>query len=612
MRFSLLGPLEVTTDAGPLPIRAKRLRALLAILLLHAGQVVPIERIVDGIWPEEPPRSVVENIRTYVSQLRSMLEGAAGRRRRLESHPGGYRLLADPEELDLLRFTSLAADGRRALQMGDCSGAAMLLTEALELWRGAPLPELDLGPAIRAKTLALEEQRWRIQLDWITARLALGEHAELVPTMRELLGERPLDEGLWCGLVTALYSLGRTGEALAALAEARKTCVEELGIEPGPELRRLHAAVLKGDELAGGHRATPAALRDRGTLHQLPPSGPAFVGREEELSTIRQLAQGRGRDRLRVVVLSGPPGVGKSTTAVAAAMDVQAWFPDGQLYLDLHGSNGSPLEVAEAVACLLGAFDIRREAMPEGISRRRSLYRSLLARRRMLILLDDAADEDQVLPLIPGPGPSLVIVTSRRWLGQVDADGRLGLEPLSLEEAVRMLGSIVGAERVEREPAASRAIVEACGRLPSAIRIAGTRLAARPKHPLLVLAERLSARTRLLDELSLNGFSMRRQLEPSYRTLDPRMQLCFRVLSVLNPNNITAAGVGELLRLPVHAADRALEGLVHEGLLSPGLTYQGIPTYWMPTVLHTYAWELHAVEGAQLVGGRKAVNGGDA
>lgn len=597
MRFNLLGPLEVTTDAGPLPIRAKRLRALLAILLLHTGQVVPIERIVDGIWPEEPPRSVVENIRTYVSQLRSMLEGAAGRRRRLESHPGGYRLVADPEELDLLRFTSLAADGRRALQMGDCSGAAMLLSEALELWRGAPLPELDLGPTIRAKTLALEEQRWRIQLDWITARLALGEHAELVPALRELLGERPLDEGLWCGLVTALYSLGRTGEALAALAEARKTCVDELGIEPGPELRRLHAAVLKGDELAGGHRAAPAALRNRGTLHQLPPSGPAFVGREEELSTIRRLAQGRGPDRLRVVVLSGPPGVGKSATAVAAAVDVQAWFPDGQLYLDLHGSNGSPLEVSEAVACLLGAFDIGREAMPEGVSRRRSLYRSLLARRRMLILLDDAADEDQVLPLIPGPGSSLVIVTSRRWLGQVDADGRLSLEPLSLEEAVRMLASLVGDERVEGEPAASRAIVEACGRLPSAIRIAGTRLAARPKHPLLVLAERLSARGHLLDELSLNGFSMRRQLEPSYRTLDPRMQRCFRVLSVLNPNNITAAGVGELLRLPVHTADRALEGLVHEGLLSSGLTYQGIPTYRMPTVLHTYAWELHAVEG---------------
>ncbi len=229
MRFYLLGPLEVTTSAGPLPIRAKRLRALLAILLLNTGKVVSIDRIVDGIWPEEPPRSVVENIRTYVSQLRSLLYEASDRGR-LESHPGGYRLLTEPEELDLLRFNSLAADGRRALQLGDHSSATVLLGEAMELWRGAPLPELDLGPAMRAKTIALEEQRWAVQTDWINARLALGEHAELAATLRELIGERPLDEGLWCCLVTALYAMGRTGEALAAFAEARQTFLDELGI----------------------------------------------------------------------------------------------------------------------------------------------------------------------------------------------------------------------------------------------------------------------------------------------------------------------------------------------------------------------------------------------
>jgi DNA-binding SARP family transcriptional activator len=603
MRFYLLGPLEVMTSSGPLPIRAKRLRALLAILLLNAGQVVSIDRIVDGIWPEQPPRSVVENIRTYVSQLRSLLHRASDRRR-LESHPGGYRLVADLEELDLLRFTSLAAHGRHALQVGDYASATVLLGEAMELWRGAPLPELDLGPAIRAKTVALEEQRWRVQIDWINARLALGEHAELAATLRELIGERPLDEGLWCCLVTALYSMGRTGEALAAFAEARQTFVNELGIEPGPELRKIQAAVLRGDEVVSAHRfASGGALQGGATPHQLPAaSGPAFVGRQEELAQVRQLVEEAtpGPGRPRVVLVSGPPGVGKSATAVAAASAVRSSFPDGQLYLDLKGSTGSPLEVADAVASLLSGFGIKPEAIPDGVSRCRSLYRSMLARRRMLLLLDDAADADQVVPLIPGPGRSLVIVTSRRWLGCVEADAHIGLEPLACQEALAMFGSIVGPERVEEEPGASMAIVEACGRLPSAIRIAGARLAARPKHPLRVLAERLTTQDRLLDELSLNGLSMRRQLEGSYQTLEPGMQKCFRVLSVFNPNNITAADLGELLRLPVHAADRELEGLVHEGLLSPGMTYQGIPTYWMPTVLHTYARERLAIEGPKL------------
>jgi DNA-binding SARP family transcriptional activator len=602
MRYCLLGPLEVTTSTGPVPIRAKRLRALLAILLLNTGQVVSIDRIVDGIWPEEPPRSVVENIRTYISQLRSLLY-AASDRRRLESHPGGYRLLADPEELDLLRFNSLAADGRRALQLGDCSSASVLLGEAMALWRGSPLPELDLGPAIRAKTIALEEQRWSVQIDWINARLALGEHAELVGTLRELIGERSLDEGLWCCLVTALYSMGRTGEALAAFAEARLTLVGELGIEPGPELRKVQAAMLRGDELVRPPQfASSALLYHNGAPHQLPATASGFVGRGEELRHVRQLVeQGDPRpERPRVVLVSGPPGVGKSAMAFAAAAAVKGAFPDGQLYLDLRGSTGGALDVADALAGLLNGFGVGTESIPQGLNRCRSLYRSLMARGRMLVLLDDAADAEQVIPLIPGPGRILLIVTSRRRLAGVEADVHLSLAPLTADEALSMLRTILGQDRVDLELAASRAIVDACARFPSAIRIAGERLAARPKHPLQVLADRLRSQDRLLDELSLNDLSMRRLLDVSYRTLDPGMQKCFRVLSEFNPDNITAAGLGELLRLSVHTADRELEGLVHEGLLSPGITYEGIPTYWMPTVLHAYARERLAIEGPHL------------
>jgi len=602
MRFYVLGPLEVMTSAGPVPIRAKRLRALLAILLLNSAQVVSIDRIVDGIWPGQPPRSAVENIRTYISQLRALLHRASGTTR-LESHPGGYRLLTDLEELDLLRFTTLAADGRQALQLGDYASAAVLLGEAIELWRGAPLPELELGPAVRAKTIALEEQRWRVQVDWISARLALGEHAELVATLRELIGERPLDESLWCCLVTALYSMGRTGEALSAISDARHTFVTELGIEPGPQLRKIQAAVLGGEEVLGTPRLGSAGpVPGLGTPHQLPASGPGFVGREEELRRVRRLVEkvhSGPAEHVPVVLLSGPPGVGKTATAVAAATEVRSAFPDGQLYVDLRGSTGEALSAADAVANLLNGFGIKPEAIPDSVDRCRSLYRSLLAERRVLVLLDDAAHADQVLPLVPGPGRSLLIVTSRRWLAGVGADAHLSLEPLTTGQALRMLGTAAGPERVESEPAASSAIVEACGRLPQAIRIAGARLAARPNHPLQVLADRLAAEDHLLDELSLDGLCLRELFASSYQSLDPATRSCFRSLGALDSANITAAGLGELLDLPVHAADRELERLVHEGLLSPGLTDHGVPNYYLPTVLHTYARERLAVEGPE-------------
>jgi hypothetical protein len=218
----------------------------------------------------------------------------------------------------------------------------------------------------------------------------------------------------------------------------------------------------------------------------------------------------------------------------------------------------------------------------------------------MLVVLDDAADAGQVAALIPGPGPSLVIVTSRRWLAGVEADAHLNLEPLAAAEALDMLGSVVGMARVHRELGAAMSIVEACGRLPSAIRIAGARLAARPNHPVQVLADRLGVADRLLDELNLTGLSMRDLCDVSYRGLDPFAQKCFRTLSLFNSNNITAAGLGELLQLPVHAADRELERLVHEGLLSSGPTHRGTPRYYLPTVLHAFARERLAVEGPEL------------
>lgn len=604
MKYYVLGPLKVAANADQIIIRAKRLRTVLAILLLHPSAIVSMDRMIDGVWPAEPPQSAVENIRTYIWHLRSLLH-EAGSDGRLESHPGGYRLLTEPEELDLLRFNTLAAEGRRALHRGNPAGAAVLLEQAIGLWRGDALPELELGPAIRAKAAALDEQRRYVELDWINARLALGEHAEMVAVLRQLTAERPLDEGLWRYLVVALYSMGRTAEALSAYAEARRNLVTELGLEPGPELRKVQVAILSGKEVAevplGG--VTTGLQGTRTIPRQLPASDPGFVGRQAALADVRRLAEEirfQGTERKAVVTMSGPPGVGKSATAVAAATALRSGFPDGQVYVDLRGSTGWPLGAADALASVLDGFGLQPEAIPEGMDRRRALYRSLIAERRMLILLDDAATTSQVTPLIPGNGQSLLLVTSSRRLAGVDADVRISLEPLSSEEAMCMLGQIAGRERVCSEPAAAQSIVEACGRLPLAIRIAGARLAARPEHPLWMFGERLCMEDHVMDELTLDGLAMRDRLDAGYLALDPSAQRCFRILGRLGLNTITAVSVGELLQLPPHAADRELERLVHEGLLIPGIMHRSAPRYHMIGLLHVYARERLAAEGADL------------
>ncbi|TYK52423.1 AfsR/SARP family transcriptional regulator [Actinomadura decatromicini] len=597
MRYYVLGPLEVVGPGGlPIVINAKRIRALLAILLLHPGRVVTLDRIIDGIWDDAPPRSAVENVRTYTCQLRTILRGS-GHRDRLDSHPGGYRLHTHPEELDLQRFTTLVGNGQLALRSGGYANAVTLLGDAIGLWRGTPLAELELGAEMRAKTVALEELRWQAQTDWINARLALGERAGLVAPLQELIGERPLDEGLWCSLVMVLHAIGRTSEALAAFAQARERLVRELGVEPGPALRKVHAAVLEGaavlDVAWPERRWTTSAVL---TPRQLP-GAPTLIGRDAEVARVRALVDRTDRgavDHVPTVLVSGVPGVGKSATAVAAGRAVCGAHPDGEIYLDLRGSTAEPRSPSDAIAELLGTLGLMPEAIPRTWDGRQALYRSVLAERRALIVLDDAADANQVISLLPGLGRSLLIVTSRRWLVGIRADVHLALEPLSVSAAVQMLSHLIGVDRTEREYAAATAIVEACGRLPAAIRIVGARLAARPRHPLRFLAENLRDGERVLDELVVDGMSLRRLFDTSRQALDPACRRAFGMCGRLASDRITAADLGAALGLPAFAADRLLERLVHEGLLISREPESGVPTYHLPRILGLYARECFA------------------
>lgn len=599
MKFYILGPLKVASSGGIVAVKGKRLGAVLGILLLHPSAIVPMERIIEGVWSEAPPRSAVENIRTYVWQLRSLVHGTDGVER-LESHPAGYRLRAEPEELDLLRFGTLAAGGSRALRRGNVSAASVLLEQALSLWRGDVLSELDLGPVIRAKADALHEERRQIELDWIGARLALGEHADMVSVLRKLIGERPLDEDLWCHLVTTLHVTGRSGEALSAYARAREILITELGIEPCAKLQKVHAAVLAGREMPHfsplGVTVRPWAMR--AVPRQLPAGDPGFVGRQEPIKEVQSLVEEMrvSGGRRAVVVVSGQPGVGKSAMATAASAAVLSEFPDGQIYADLGGTAERQRSADEVLASVLDGFGLRPEAIPESIDRRRMLYRSLLAERRMLILLDNAMSASNVAPLIPGQGKSMLIVTSSRRLADVDADVRINLEPLATDAAVQVFGEMVGRERVCRESAAARSIVDACDGLPLAIRIAAARLATRPGYPLSVFREQLGKDDRVIDELALDGLAIRDRLDARYDALDADARKSFRALGKLEPISISAAGLGRLLQLSSDAADRKLERLVHECLLTPEAADGGGARYQMPRLLHIYARERLASE----------------
>lgn len=602
MEFGILGPLSVASGSGPVVIGAKRLRSVLAILLLHPSVTVSMDRLIDGVWPERPPRSAVENIRTYVWQLRCLLD-EAGDEGRLESRPGSYRLLAELEELDLLRFTTLVADGRRALQRGSAREAAVLLERAARLWRGDALSELELGPAMRAKTAALDEERRAVELEWISSRLAIGDYAQMAAVLRQLTIERPLDEGLWRYLVVSLYSMGRAAEALSAYAEARSYLVSELGIEPGPELQKAQAAILAGEEIPNVPHGRGADLLAPTMIpRQLPAVDPGFIGRDEAISEICELAGTVQSDAARrgVATISGPPGVGKTATAVAAATSASQDFPDGQLFVDLRGSSDWPLSPADALARVLDGFGLRPSVIPDTMDRRHALYRSLLAERKMLILLDDAGSGSQVEPLIPGQGPSLLIVTSPRLLAGTAADVRINLAPLTSADAIRMLGQLIGQDRVDSERPAALDIVDACARLPLAIRIAGARLAARPEYPLWMFSEWFCLEDHIMDELTLDDLAMRSRLDARYQALDPAARSSFRALGKLRPDAITAGALSEVLRLPARAADRELERLVHEGLLIPGRIRHNIQGYRIPSLLHVYARERLAADGAEL------------
>ncbi|MFC4115362.1 AfsR/SARP family transcriptional regulator [Nonomuraea zeae] len=589
VRFGVLGPLRVHGGQAPGPAKH---RTLLAALLLSARVQVPVERLMSVVWDDRPPASAESVLRVYVSALRKLVEG-------IRTVPGGYLIDVDPEDVDCHRFETLVAGARQARAAGRVAEAADGYRAALGLWRGQALADVESSVLRRAHAVPLEELRLtaleeRVQLD-----LWLGRGAEVVGELRALVGAHPLRERAWVRLIEALHQAGRRSEALGAYQDARRTLVEELGLEPGAELTAAHQRVLTGAEDGppppGVHELSPGGGQYREALDggepvdELPPDISDFAGRQDALDWItRTAAVGaahEGAVDVRALaapvhlVLHGPPGCGKSALAVHAAARLR--LPGGRLYAALGAR--PPGAVLEDLLRSLGCPD---GAVPPGLDERVRLYRSMTARKRLLVVLDDAADEAQVRPLLPtGPG-SLTLVTSRSSLAGLEAARAYELGVLGRDEAVAMLGGVAGHERVRAEPEAAARIVELCGHLPLALRIAGSRLARKPGWTLAHLAGRLGDERRRLDELSAGDLAVRGSLALGYRGLpDPERRL-LRGLGALSAPDFAPWVLG---------AD--LEPLAEAGLLqSRGLDEAGQERYGWHDLTRLYAAERLAEE----------------
>ncbi|HEY7324037.1 MAG TPA: BTAD domain-containing putative transcriptional regulator [Streptosporangiaceae bacterium] len=598
--FRVLGPLELVVGPRRLDLSGARQQIVLAMLLLNANNVVGVGRLEEAIYGEDLPPTSRAQVMITISALRRLL-AEHGDDATISRRAQGYALQVVEGRLDSLRFATLAAAGRAARDAGDLSLAVVNYRDALRLWRGPALGGID-SLLIRAAATQLDEQRIAAIEDRLALELDIGRHHEVTGELFALAEEFPLRDRLRGQLMLALYRSGRTAEALAAYQRARQLMIDELGIEPSLDVRRLQQAILASDpslDLPSGPVTVPPARKRVPQL--LPADITDFTGRAEDVSQISEQlsAAGAGQTRLAVpvVLITGEGGVGKTSLAVHVSHSLAQQFEDGQLFADLHGASVQPIGPAQVLERFLQALGVPRPQIPQGLDERAEVYRNLLAGLRMLVVLDDAATESQVLPLLPGSGSAAVLVTSRGALAGLAGATRIQLGVFQAGQSLELLGRIVGAGRIRGQQEAAAKVTEQCGHLPLALRIAGGRLAVRPHWDVGQLAERLADQARRLDELELGDLGVRASISLSYFVASEAAKRLLRRLALLEVTVFSGWVSAALLDEQIAPADDVLDELVSARLIEPVGTMSGTQgQYRFHDLIRLFARERLAAE----------------
>ena len=565
-RVDVLGPLAVWLDNVPIEIRSPKLRCLLGLLAVQPGQVVPIGEVIDVLWGERPPETSVSSVHTYVRQLRALLEPARRHRapaRVLVLGRSGYRLVLGGQQSDLARFDGLVALAGTAREAGDVASAERLYAEALGCWRGSVLADMPLPLRQHPAVVAASNRRIAATIAYADLAVDCSRHHERAAGFLGVLcGTEPLHEGLHARHMLALAGCGQRIAALDVFTAIRSRLGEDLGVEPGAELHQAHVRILRQEQ----PRVSRAGQGEPVSPAQLPAAVPDFTGRDAQVRDLTALTSTRDGHPVpaTVVAITGTAGVGKTALAVHWSHQVRDRFPDGQLYVDLRGhSPVPPLRPVDALVRFLHALGVPAQQIPPEEGEAVGLYRSLLADRRILVVLDNAANSEQVRPLLPGGRECLALVTSRNRLSSLlarEGARRVALTVLTPAEAYTLLARILGPDHVAAEPEQTAELARMCAHLPLALRIAAARVANDPHGGLAAyLADLRHSDDRLaafeVDEDT--QAAVRATFHLSYASLaDPPRRL-FRLLGLVPGPNVTAEAAAALIDAPVRGGGPA-------------------------------------------------------
>ncbi|MFI9389019.1 BTAD domain-containing putative transcriptional regulator [Kutzneria sp. NPDC052558] len=555
-------------------------RRLLALLLLHANRVVPAKAIENELWGwPVPPRSR-KTMQTHVYHLRKALTTVDGPV--IETRPNGYLIKLQPHEFDLWRFEELEREGRCAVRAGEHSRAAALFRSALDLWRGPVLSDSEVGPTLARQIARLNDRRLEVLESRIEAELMLGMHRQLLSELLQLVDEHPLHENFTAMFMAAAHRSNRRGEALEMYRRLRDRMVAELGLEPSERLRELQIEILNGTVGGGAEpRVAPA---------QLPPDTPFFVGREEEIGSLRDAIDSSGTFP-PVVSILGAPGIGKTALAVHAGHALAERFPGGSLFAELHDHNGNPVPATQVLESFLGSLGV--VDIPTSLAERVRLFRSLASTKRVLVLLDDAADLTQVQPLLPGSPHCAALVTAQSRIPGLPALETVELSRLSTEDSVELLGRIVGWQRIGAEREAADRVAELCEGLPLAVHGAAERLVSRVGWRLAKLALRLENEESRLSELGVGTVDLRKRLDTGVNRLTARARQALVTIGPRVDGPFDLATAARMLGMDELSAEIPIGVLVSSHLLRVvGTKPCGAAWFAFPDLVRLYATEL--------------------